>query len=191
MTAEYKIGLPPVSNEAATGVAKEIIDATQSKLGFVPNMYRTMANSGGYLSTYAHGYTAFRQNSGFTPVEQELVFLVISRENGCDYCTAAHSMIADKVATLDADTLAAVRSGVALADEKLEALVSFTAHMFLSRGLVTSAEAAAFLAAGYEERQIMEIILAISVKILSNYSNHIFHSELDAAFKPYAGKNVV
>jgi uncharacterized peroxidase-related enzyme len=191
MTAEYKIGLPPVSNEAATGVAKEIIDATQSKLGFVPNMYRTMANSGGYLSTYAHGYTAFRQNSGFTPVEQELVFLVISRENGCDYCTAAHSMIADKVATLDADTLAAVRSGVALADEKLEALVSFTAHMFLSRGLVTSAEAAAFLAAGYEERQIMEIILAISVKILSNYSNHIFHSKLDAAFKPYAVKNVV
>ena len=191
MTAEYKIGLPPVSNEAATGVAKEIIDATQSKLGFVPNMYRTMANSGGYLSTYAHGYTAFRQNSGFTPVEQELVFLVISRENGCDYCTAAHSMIADKVATLDADTLAAVRSGVALADEKLEALVSFTARMFLSRGLVTSAEAAAFLAAGYKERQIMDIILAISVKILSNYSNHIFHSELDAAFKPYAVKNVV
>ena len=97
MNAEFKIGLSPVSDEVATGVAKEIIDATQAKLGFVPNMYRTMANSGGYLSTYAHGYNAFRQNSGFTPVEQELIFLVISRENGCDYCTAAHSMIADKL----------------------------------------------------------------------------------------------
>jgi uncharacterized peroxidase-related enzyme len=189
MTAEYKIGLPPVSNEAATGVAKEIIDATQAKLGFVPNMYRTMANSGGYLSTYAHGYDAFRQSSGFTPVEQELIFLVISRENGCDYCTAAHSMIADTVAKLDADTLAAARSGAALADEKLDALASFTARIFLSRGLITKAEATAFLTAGYEERQIMEIVLAVSVKTLSNYSNHIFHSELDDAFEPYAVQN--
>jgi hypothetical protein len=60
MNEEYKIELSPVSDEAATGVAKEIINATQAKLGFVPNMYRTMANSGGYLSTYAHGYDAFR-----------------------------------------------------------------------------------------------------------------------------------
>jgi len=185
MNAEYKIGISPVSNEAATGVAKEIIDGTKAKLGFVPNMYRTMANSDGYLSTYVHGYNEFRQHSGFTAIEQELIFLVISRENGCDYCTAAHSMIADKVSKLDADTLAAVRSGDLISDEKLQALASFTARIFLSRGLITKAEATAFLAAGYEERQIMEIILAISVKTLSNYSNHIFHSELDEAFAPY------
>ena len=186
MNADYKTGLSPVSDEAATGVAKEIIDGTKAKLGFVPNMYRAMANSGGYLSTYAHGYNEFRQHSGFTPIEQELIFLVISRENGCDYCTAAHSMIADKVSKLDADTLAAVRSGDLITDEKLQALASFTARVFLSRGLITKTEAAAFLAAGYEERQIMEIVLAVSVKTLSNYSNHIFHTELDDVFVPYA-----
>jgi uncharacterized peroxidase-related enzyme len=186
MNAEYKIGLSPVSDEAATGVSKEIIDGTKAKLGFVPNMYRTMVNSGGYLSTYAHGYNAFRQHSGFTPIEQELIFLVISRENGCDYCTAAHSMIADKVSKLDANTLAAVRSGDLITDEKLQALVSFTARVFASRGLITKTEAAAFLAAGFEQLQIMEIVLAISIKTLSNYSNHIFHSELDDVFAPYA-----
>jgi uncharacterized peroxidase-related enzyme len=189
MNAEFEIGLKPVSDETATGAAKEIIDGTKAKLGFVPNMYRTMANSGGYLSTYAHGYNAFRQYSGFTPIEQELIFLVISRENGCDYCTAAHSMIADKVSKLDADTLAAVRSSDPITDGKLQVLASFTARVFLSRGLITKTEAAAFLATGYEERQIMEIILAISVKTLSNYSNHIFHSELDDVFVPYAVQN--
>ena len=177
--------MPPVSDDTATGAAKEIIDGTKKSLGFVPNMYRTMANSHGYLSTYTHGYTAFRQGSGFTPIEQEIVFLVISRENGCDYCSAAHSMIADKVAKLDADTLDAVRSGDGLPDEKLQALASLTSRIFLSRGLITKAEATAFLAAGYEERQIMEIVLAVSVKTLSNYSNHIFHTKLDDAFKPY------
>ena len=186
MNAEYKIGLPPVSDDTATGAAKEIIDGTKKSLGFVPNMYRTMANSDGYLSTYTHGYTAFRQGSGFTPIEQEIVFLVISRENGCDYCSAAHSMIADKVAKFDADTLDGVRSGAVLGDEKLQALAWLTARIFQSRWLITKAEADAFLAVGYEERQIMEIVLAVSVKTLSNYSNHIFHTELDDAFKPYA-----
>jgi uncharacterized peroxidase-related enzyme len=186
MTAEYKIGLEPVSDKAATGVAKEIMDTTKAGFGFVPNMYRTMANSAGFLSTYAHGYKEFRQHSGFTPAEQELVFLVISRENGCDYCTAAHSMVAENVSKLDAQTLAAARENAHIADEKLRALAAFTQHVFASRGMITQVQAAAFLAAGYEEKQIMEIVLAIAVKTLSNYSNHIFHSELDDVFAPYA-----
>lgn len=185
MSAEYKIPLAPVSNEAATGVAKEIIDATQAKLGFVPNMYRGMAHSGGYLSTYMHGYTAFREGSGFTPQEQEVVFLVISRENGCDYCTAAHSMIADKMSKLDAASLAAVRTGDPLPDAKLQALAAFTSHVFASRGMITNENAAAFIAAGFSEKQIMEVVLALAVKTLSNYSNHIHHSELDEAFTAY------
>jgi uncharacterized peroxidase-related enzyme len=185
MNAEYKIGLAPLNDAAATGVAKEILEGTKAKLGFVPNMYRAMANSGGYLSTYVHGYNAFREGSGFTPIEQELIFLVISRENGCDYCLAAHSMIADKMSKLDADTLAAVRLGNAIPDEKLRTLAMFTSHVFSTRGMVSNAEAASFLAAGYEEKQIMEIVLAIAVKTLSNYSNHIHHSEVDDAFASY------
>ena len=186
MNAEYKTGLAPVSDEAATGIAKEILDGTKAKLGFVPNMYRTMANSGGYLSTYVHGYNAFRQESGFTPVEQELIFLVISRENGCVYCVAAHSMIADKISKLDPETLAAVRLGNSVPDEKLRSLAVFTSHVFSTRGMISAAEAASFLAVGYEEKQIMEIVLAIAVKTLSNYSNHIHHSEVDDAFASYA-----
>ena len=186
MNAEYKIGLAPVNDDAATGIAKEILDGTKAKLGFVPNMYRAMANSGGYLSTYVHGYNAFRQESGFTPVEQELIFLVISRENGCDYCVAAHSMIADKVSKLDPETLAAVRLGNSIPDEKLRSLAVFTSHVFSTRGMISNAEAASFLAAGYEKKQIMEIVLAIAVKTLSNYSNHIHHSEVDDAFASYA-----
>lgn len=186
MNAEYKIGLAPVSDNAATGIAKEILDGTKAKLGFVPNMYRAMANSGGYLSTYVHGYNAFRQESGFNPAEQELIFLVISRENGCDYCLAAHSMIADKVSKLDPEALAAARLGNTIPDEKLHSLAVFTSHVFSTRGIISNAQATAFLAAGYEEKQIMEIVLAIAVKTLSNYSNHIHHSEVDDAFASYA-----
>lgn len=185
MTAEFRTSLTPVTDDMASGTAKNIIDNTQAQLGFVPTMYRTMANSPGFLSTYAHGYSAFRQDSGFSAQEQEVVFLVISRENGCDYCTAAHSMVAEHASKLDAPSIEALRAGSALENAKLQALAVFTARLFDSRGLITKAEATAFLAAGFSERQILEVVLAISVKTLSNYSNHIFHNDLDAAFAPY------
>jgi len=185
MTAEFKISLAPVSDELAVGAAREILENTQSQLGFVPTMYRAMANSPGFLSTYAHGYTAFRQNSGFSAQEQETVFLVISRENGCDYCTAAHSMVAEHISKLDAPLIEALRTGAPLADTKLQALAVFTARVFASRGMITKAEAAAFLSAGFSEKQILDVVLAVAVKTLSNYSNHIFHNDLDEAFAPY------
>lgn len=185
MTAEFKTTLPPVTNEQAKGAASDILDNTQSQLGFVPNMYRTMANSPGFLSTYAHGYSAFRQNSGFTPQEQETVFLTISIENGCDYCTAAHSMVAEHVSRLDAHSIASLRAGTPLADAKLQSLAVFTKHAFASRGMITNGNAAAFIDAGFSETQILEVVLAIAVKTLSNYSNHIFHNDLDAAFASY------
>ena len=66
-------------------------------LGFIPNMYADMANSPSALETYGVGYNFFRSDSGFTPVEQEVVFLTISHENGCEYCMAAHSMVGEKM----------------------------------------------------------------------------------------------
>ncbi len=185
MNAEYKINLEPVCNENAKGLVKDILDGTKAKMGFVPNMYRTMGNSAGYLDSYVHGYKAFRQSSGFTAPEQEIVFLVISGANGCNYCTAAHSMIANKVAKLDESLLEAIRNGHAMADEKLQALAHFTWHVMDSRGLITKDEAAAFFAAGYSEQHILDVILAISVKTLSNYANHVFHTDLDTEFAAY------
>jgi uncharacterized peroxidase-related enzyme len=185
MSAEFKIGLDPVSDETADGKGKELLDNAKAQMGFVPNMYRTMANSPGYLSTYVHGYKAFRENSGFTPQEQEVVFLVLSRENNCDYCTAAHSMLADKVSKLDAGSLDAVRAGKAIADVKLNVLAEFARHVHDTRGMITRDSANTFLSAGYTEQQILEVVLAISVKILSNYSNHIFHTDVDEVFSPY------
>lgn len=185
MSAEYRVKIDPVTDENARGAVKDIFENTRSKLGFVPNMYRTMGNSSGYLSTYIQGYNAFREGSGFTPQEQETVFLTLSRENGCDYCTAAHSMIADKVSKLPPADLAALRDNASLSDAKLDALSVFTSQVHETRGLVTKSAARNFLAAGYSENHILEVILALSVKILSNYSNHIFHTEVDAAFSTY------
>ena len=186
MTAEYKLDLTPVSDDAAEGSAKNMLDDARANLGFVPNMYRTMAINPGLLSTYQHGYAHFREQANFTPPEQEVVFLTVSLANGCDYCTAAHSMLAINVSKLSEAHTQALRDGRPLDDAKLEALRRFTHHMWETRGLPTRAEAEAFKAAGYTDTHVLEIILALAVKTISNYANHVGHTQVDDAFAPYA-----
>jgi uncharacterized peroxidase-related enzyme len=171
--------------ENADPMAKSALEGARKSLGFVPNMYANMANSPGVLETYLKGYDLFRKESGFTPAEQEVVFLTISRFNGCTYCMAAHSMIGDKMSKVPASSLKALRDGTPLPDAKLQALSAFTRTMVDTRATPAPAQVQEFLAAGFSERQVLEIILAIAVKTLSNYSNHVFHTKVDSAFASY------
>jgi uncharacterized peroxidase-related enzyme len=179
----YKIStLPLLSIDAATGKAKALLEQAKRSLGFVPNMYGAMANEPALLEAYLSSYATFRAECGFTPVEQEVIFLVISRENGCDYCVAAHSFVADKMSKVPAQVTDAIRDGRPIDDPKIAALAAFTARMLAARGKATDADVAAFKLAGYSERNILGVILALSVKTLSNYTNHVFHTPVDDAF---------
>lgn len=159
MNAEYKMTSAPITQETAEGRAAEVLDKAKKQVGFIPNMYTGMVNSPGLLETYLDGYTLFREESGFSSQEQEVVFLAISRENGCDYCVAAHSFIADAKSGLAAEVTDAIRDGRPIPDAKLASLAGFTAVMVRKRGLPAKADVQAFLDAGYTERHILEIIL--------------------------------
>ena len=188
MQAEYKLKLTAKTIEDAAPKARMGLQQAQEKMGFIPNMYARMANSPGLFDTYQQGYAVFRAESGFTPAEQEVVFLTISRVNGCEYCMAAHSFVADKMSNVPRAVTDAIRNGTEIPDERLSALAKFTRVMVEQRGLPKTRDVEAFLAARYTERQILEIILAISIKTLSNYANHIFHTPTDAMFASRAWK---
>lgn len=182
----YLPSLRGVQRGAADETQAAILDQAQAQVGFIPNMYANMVNVPAVLSTYLHGYGRFRQESGFTSTEQEVIFLAISRINECRYCTAAHSMIAEKKSGVPAEVLAALRSGGTIADAKLAALHDLTASLVKTQGQPDAVTVDRFLSYGYSEQQVLHIILAIAVKTLSNYSNHAFGTELDDRFKPYA-----
>lgn len=182
MNAKYRMTLGPVRVETAGPHAREILDKAHAQVGFIPNMYANMVNAPAVLDTYLLGYREFREESGFIPAEQEVVFLTISFENGCGYCMGAHSFIADAKSGVPAAVTDAIRNGTRISDAKLGALAQFTRVMLHKRGLPTSDDVAAFLGAGYDERQILYIVLAIAVKTLSNYSNHLFDTPLDERF---------
>ncbi|TAJ79695.1 MAG: carboxymuconolactone decarboxylase family protein [Sphingobium sp.] len=182
MSEVFKTSLPLRTTEDPNPAVSAPLKAVQAGMGMVPNMYAAMVNLPALLDTYNHGYGKFRAEAGFTPVEQEVVFLAISRFNGCHYCVAAHSFVGDMMSKVPAEVTDAIRDGRPVPDARLEALRVFTHIMTESRGNPTPAQARAFLDAGYTEEHILGIVLAISVKVISNYSNHIFHTELDAGF---------
>jgi uncharacterized peroxidase-related enzyme len=180
---EYSTHLPPIDINQAEPLAKAVLDKALSQVGFIPNMYSNMANMPGLLNTYLTGYAAFREQGEFSSAEQEVVFLTISRENECHYCVAAHSMLADTMSGVATNVTNAIREGSEIEDSKLSVLHDFTHHMLTTQGKPSNDAVQTFLASGFSERQILAIILAIAVKTLSNYSNHIFDTELDAMFQ--------
>lgn len=186
MTSEYKMTFTPVTFENADDDAKSVLERALKEVGFIPNMYGLMVNSPALLEAYLHGYGLFRNDSSFSPAEQEVVFLSISLENKCHYCVSAHSMLADKKSGVPPEVTEAIRNRRRIPDPRLDQLSAFTRIMVESRGLPSRAEVDAFLESGYTEKHILEIILAIAVKTLSNYSNHLFHTPVDDMFKDYA-----
>lgn len=183
MARTYRIGLPAVDAASAPPRVGEQLEGARKRLGMIPNMYTRMANSPGALETYLFGHDRFRKDSGFTPVEQEVVFLTLSAENACEYCVAAHSVIADTSSKVPREVTDAIRAGTPIADGKLRALAALARAIVARRGRPTAEEVKAFLDAGYAERQILELVLAVSVKTISNYVNHLFETPVDAPFK--------
>ncbi|HFB54451.1 MAG TPA: carboxymuconolactone decarboxylase family protein [Hellea balneolensis] len=177
-----KLTLEAVSTDSADPMAKTILENTQKTLGFVPNMYSYFANSPALLKSYTDTYTLFRNNTDFNGVEQEVVFLTISRENACHYCMAAHSFVADNMTHVPTEVTEAIRDNTPLPDAKLNALSELTKAIVVKRGNIDKTDVENFTSAGYTETQILDVIVALSAKIISNYTNHIFHTPIDDVF---------
>ncbi|AFZ69313.1 carboxymuconolactone decarboxylase family protein [Deinococcus peraridilitoris] len=182
MSKPYHLQLPQVTLENAEPEAREVLERAKRQVGRLPNMYLLMANHPGLLETYLNGYDHLRKSSRLNPVEQEVVFLTLSRENSCEYCTSVHSFIADQMSKVPTEVTDAIRDGRPIPDARLEALRTFVRVMHDTRGRPDQAAAQAFFDAGYSEQHILDVILAIAVKTISNYANHVFNTPLDEAF---------
>lgn len=162
--------------------SQAILDKTKKALGFAPNMYKTMAGNTSLLDSYTYAYDSFRKHSGFSSVEQEVVFLSVSYVNNCTYCMAAHSFVGDNMTNVPTEVTDALRAGKTVPDAKLNALSVFTKIMVETRGLPSEDDLSDFFSAGYSETHVLGVVTGIAVKTMSNYSNHNTHPEVDEAF---------
>ena len=172
------------TKETAGDTGAAAMAQAEQKWGMVPNLIAKMAEAPAVAEAYLALADALGRSS-LSPAEAQTVLLSVSRVNECHYCMAAHSAIAE-MQQVPAEAIEALRSGSPIPDAKLEALRRFTVSVLEKRGWVSDEEIEPFLAAGFTKGQVLEVILGISMKTLSNYVNHIVQTPVDAAFQAKA-----
>lgn len=172
------------SIESAPAESKAILEGAKKQMGVVPGLFGVMAESPNMLKAYTQLHELFA-GSSFDAEELTVVWQTINVEHECHYCVPAHTGIAHSM-KVDPALTEALRNGESMPTEKLQALHDFTLSMVGNRGNVSEQEMQAFFAAGYGQQQVLEVILGLSQKVLSNYVNHVAKTPVDPMFEQFA-----
>ena len=170
--------------DTAPEASRPLLEKSLKAFGRIPGLHAVMAESPQLLEAYQKLGELFTQTS-FNAEEITVVWMAINVENECHYCVPAHTAIAHAM-KVDPALVEALRNGEPLADEKLQVLRDTTVALVRNRGHLSEDEMARFGQAGYGPRQLLEIILGIAHKTMSNYTNHLANTPVDEVVKKYA-----
>lgn len=165
--------------------SRPLLEAAQEGMGFIPDLYGHLAAAPSALKGYLDLSRLF-ESCSLSKVEQQVVLLATSVQNRCEFCVAAHSMLAEKVAGAPKEVIEALRSGGGIDDPRLSALVEFTRDVVVRRGWVADEALGRFASAGYGPQQAIEVVLGVSLKTLSNYVNHLAGTQTNPELADYA-----
>lgn len=164
--------------------SKPLLLDSKKRNGMIANLHGIMAEAPGLLTAYRQINDLFVASS-FDKDEVTVVWQTVNVEHNCEYCVPAHTIIAKGMKVDDAIT-EALRNETHLPNARLEALRDFTLKVVRDRGVVSDSDVQAFLDAGFTKRNILEVILGVSMKVMSNFTNHLADTPLDAPFQKQA-----
>ncbi|WP_298963842.1 carboxymuconolactone decarboxylase family protein [uncultured Roseibium sp.] len=170
--------------ETAPEQSKPLLNNSLQAFGMIPNLHAVMAESPQHLEAYQKLHELFQQTS-LTAAQQTVVWMTINVEHTCHYCVPAHTAIAH-MQKINSGLIEDLRNGKPLEDAKLEALRRFTLQVVRQRGNVSTQDVESFLAAGYTKQHVLDVILGVAQKVMSNYVNHLADTPVDPPFQKFA-----
>ena len=170
--------------DTAPAGSEELLKSVKKKIGFIPNVFATIAESPEALHGFVTLNGAFGESS-LSPEEQQIVLLATSTENNCVYCVAGHTAFAHQMHMAERH-IEEMRNMNPLEDEKLQALNNIVREMVKHRGRVSEEDIRNFLAVGYTRQKFFEVIIGVCVKTFSNYVSIGLELDLDEEFKAFA-----
>lgn len=177
VTGEPKMSrIQPVNPAAAQGKAKDLLDAVQKALGVTPNLFRVAAQSPAALEGVL-SLSGALSHGKLSAKLREQIALAVAERNACDYCLSAHTLLG-KGAGLAPSDIAQARAGRA-SDPKTDAALQFAALVVSKQGRVTDGELMVLRAEGFGDAEIVEIVAAVVLNILTNYLNHVAQTDID------------
>lgn len=175
------------AREEVNTTNQAIFDNLKSKLGFVPNLYATIAYSDTGLETYLNLQGA---KTSLSNREKELVNLVVSEVNGCRYCQSAHTVLG-KMNGFSEEQILEIRSGRASFDAKLDTLARVTVAITGNKGVVDDELLEEFFAQGYTRGTLVDVIIAVADKVVMNYLHNLTQIPIDFPVAPELEKAAV
>ncbi|MCF4997983.1 carboxymuconolactone decarboxylase family protein [Pseudomonas syringae] len=163
--------IAPVTLETAPDATRPLLEGVKKNIGFLPNVFATLAKSPVGLSAYLQISTALGKVS-LTGKEKESIYLATSQANGCDYCLAAHTLFGAKAGLSSEDILAA-RQG------ELNAFATLARQITETRGRLSDEQIAAARAAGIDDAKLVEVVALIAAQTLTNYLNNLALPDID------------
>lgn len=173
---------PSHDMDSAPEGSKPLLENSQKAFGRLPGLHKVLAESPQAYEAYQMLHKLF-QSTDFDAEELTVVWQAINVEHECHYCVPAHTGIAKMMKVSD-DITEALRNETPLPTAKLEALRTFTVQMVRARGNVTEEQLQAFFDAGYSHRAVLDIVLGLAQKTMSNYINHMAVTPVDEVFHP-------
>ncbi|RZM76477.1 carboxymuconolactone decarboxylase [Pseudoalteromonas rubra] len=170
--------------DTAPEKSKPLMEQSLASFGMLPNLHKILAESAVTYKAYNDTFTAFMQDSSLSAVEQQVVFMTANYQNNCHYCVPGHTWMM-KSAGMPEALITALREGTSLPDSKLQALQDFVKALLAKQGHIGDDALNAFLAAGYNKQQALEVLTGLAAKLISNFTNALAKTELDSPMQPY------
>lgn len=173
--------IQPVDKDSTDPATAELLGAVQKKMGTVPNIIATMANS----PAVAKAYLGFSQSlsTGSLPARlREQIALVVGETNGCHYCVAAHTALGKGAGLTEGETCDARRA--VASDGQEQAALEFARKIVSDRGNVSDDDVQKVRQAGYTDGEVAEIVANVALNIFTNYFNHVARTEVDFPAAP-------
>lgn len=174
--------LRPLAIETSPEGSRVNLKTVQLKNGFIPNLMATFGNSPAVLDGYLLLESAWEKCS-LTAIERQVIQLTASVENKCMYCVALHTLTLKRMG-FDVRMIKAIRQSEQVGEARLDALVDLTRELVAGRGFVAVRTKQRFMAAGYSEVGVMEVLVGVALKTISNYLDHLAPMSIDAVFQP-------
>ena len=167
----------PAAISNAPAASQPLLEAVNKQLGVVPNLFRLVSTSPAALQGYL-GLSGALGKGALPAATRERIALAVAEINGCDYCLSAHTYLGKNLAKLDDAEIAANRNGVSN-DPKADAAVRFAAKIVRERGHVSEDDVRAVKLAGYDDAQVIEIVLHVALNTWTNYINEVAKTDID------------
>lgn len=161
--------------QTASAAGRRLLEDIQASYGFIPELFAYMIEAPIAVEAYVQ-LNNILSRSSLPPAQLQVALLAVSVTNRCSFCAIAHEAMGRR-SGVNPQTIAAIKDNSEVEDPMDRALIQLTQTIVEKRGWIDDEELQQFFDAGFTRQQVFELMVVVSIKTLSNYSNHLTHPE--------------